>query len=99
MLFRVKRYTALRWKWKMRSVIVRICLLSTCLWLSSFGSGAEAQIVAAAPQDPNVQRVRTFKVPLDFVVEGTAMDLLKKEGVEFPEGASAVFNRITSQLV
>lgn len=81
------------------------------LWVNLVGCVSLEQ--TAAPVDEGPLMTRVFKVPPDFLTvfeegkaEGSglrprvsALQGLKSFGVDFPDGASAVFNATTSQLI
>jgi general secretion pathway protein D len=64
------------------------------LTLGGSGGGADA---AAAPADPFATGGAAPSTGLGTRM--TAIEILKSQGIAFPEGASAVFNRVSSQLI
>ena len=63
-----------------------------------FATSAVAQESKSTPSGAMLTRI--YRVPPDFVAEGgTAKQMLEQAGVSFPDGANAVMNRVTSQLV
>ena len=55
-------------------------------------------------KEDDTQLTRVFKVPPDFLShasreQSTAKMFLQEQGISFPEGASAVYNTATSQLI
>ena len=73
-------------------------------------SGGDPATVKQADEQPAELLTRIYKVPPDFlssaspaqpglVARPTAKEMLTRNGVEFPEGAAAVFNPATSQLI
>lgn len=75
--------------------------------VASVGFAIAATSVAAEQPKPSAPAVddgklftRAFRVPLNFVGDGvTAREFLTAKGIVFPEGASTVFNKATSQLI
>ncbi|WP_245846555.1 Amuc_1098 family type IV pilus outer membrane protein [Prosthecobacter debontii] len=63
----------------------------------SLGGGGAAAAAPAASADPFAS---TSAAPTSsLIVQQSALDILKSQGIQFPEGASAVFNPVTSQLI
>lgn len=63
----------------------------------SLGGGGSAAAAPAASADPFAS---TSAAPTsNLIVQQSALDILKAQGIQFPEGASAVFNPVTSQLI
>lgn len=84
------------------SVSLLFALGSTVVLLSAAALVSCVGLQAADPaaQTSGAQQTRVFKVPPDFLPPGlTAMDLLTTLTIPFPDGASAVFNPATSQLI
>jgi len=69
-------------------------------FLTFSGGGGDAAAPAAAPADPFAKpgAAGTDAGP-KLMAKKTAREILAEQGVPFPEGASAVFNPVTSQLV
>lgn len=81
---------------------------ATAGWLVGYGLIASVGITAqaqetkvAATSAPGEILTRVFKVPPDFLLPNklTAKQWLEKGGVAFPDGALAVFNPVTLQLI
>lgn len=66
-------------------------------FLSLGGSGGAAAAPAAS-NDPFASNAGGAGTS-SLIVRQTALEILKSQGIAFPEGASAVFNPVTSQLV
>ncbi|MCW0220668.1 MAG: type II and III secretion system protein, partial [Prosthecobacter sp.] len=66
-------------------------------FLSLGGSGGAAAAPAAS-SDPFATNAGGAGTS-NLIVRQTALEILKSQGIGFPEGASAVFNPVTSQLV
>ncbi|HYF35334.1 MAG TPA: hypothetical protein VD994_08610, partial [Prosthecobacter sp.] len=67
-----------------------------------------AILVMPVSETTTERYTRSYRVPRDFLisagmpqsaVHGSAMDILKAQGIQFSEGDSATFNPITSQLI
>lgn len=66
----------------------------------SLGGGASAATAApAASADPFAQGGAGAAASSSLIARQSALDILKSQGIAFPEGASAVFNPVTSQLI
>lgn len=82
----------------MKTISLRASCLGCLLLLFALG------VAAAADKD---QFTRAFDVPPDFLTSRqtpakpniTAQEILTAEGIDFPRGASAVFNAATSMLI
>lgn len=73
-----------------------LILLSAAALVSCVG----VQAADPPPQASGEMHTRAFKVPPYLLPPGlTAIDLLTTLGIPFPEGATAVFNSATSQLI
>jgi general secretion pathway protein D len=66
-------------------------------FLTSAGGGGGGAAAPAAPADPFAPAAATTATPLS--ARPTAIDVLKNNGISFPEGASASFVPGTSQLI
>ncbi len=66
-------------------------------FLSLGGSGGAAAAPAASA-DPFAAGGGAAPAS-NLIQRATAIDILKSQGIQFPEGASAVFNPVTSQLI
>lgn len=60
--------------------------------------GSEAAAPAAASADPFAANAGAAAAS-GLIQRKSALDILKAQGIPFPEGASAVFNQVTSQLI
>lgn len=66
---------------------------------------AEPAPEARPPADPKAWNTRSFRVPPDFLSIGgdsprkTAKQILEDQGVQFPEGASAIYSVATTQMI
>lgn len=67
-------------------------------FLSLGGSGGGAAAAPAASADPFAAGGGAAPAS-NLIQRSTALDILKSQGIQFPEGASAVFNAVTSQLI
>lgn len=66
----------------------------------SMGSGAgAAPAAAAAPADPFAAGGAATPAASGLLARQNALEILKSQGIPFPEGATAVFNKVTSQLI
>ncbi len=67
----------------------------------SMGSGGNAPAAAAAPADPFAAGGGAGGAAggSALIARQSALDILKGQGIPFPEGATAVFNKVTSQLI
>lgn len=66
----------------------------------SMGSGAgAAPAAAAAPADPFAAGGGAAPAASGLLARQNALEILKSQGIPFPEGATAVFNKVTSQLI
>lgn len=68
-------------------------------FLSQGGGDAGGGGGAAAPADPFAAPAAGAAAGSALIKRKTALDILKESGIPFPEGASAVFNPVTSQLI
>ncbi len=64
----------------------------------SLGGGAAAASAPAATADPFASGASATPAS-SLIARQSALDILKSQGIAFPEGASAVFNPVTSQLI
>lgn len=64
----------------------------------TMGGGSPAPAAAAAPADPFAAG-GAAPAASGLTVRQSALDILKSQGIPFPEGATAVFNKVTSQLI
>lgn len=70
------------------------------MFTSSIGFATSAVAQESKSTPSGEMFTRFYRVPPDFVAEGvTARQMLEQAGVSFPDGATAVMNRATSQLV
>lgn len=65
----------------------------------SLGGGGGAAPAATASADPFGGGGSAAPAPSGLIQRQTALDILKAQGIVFAEGASAVFNPVTSQLI
>lgn len=64
------------------------------------GGGGGDAAAAAAPADPFAAGGgATAPTVSGLIKRQSALDILKNQGIPFPEGATAVFNKVTSQLI
>lgn len=68
-------------------------------FLSQGGGDAGGGGGAAAPADPFAAPAAGAAGGSALIKRKTALDILKESGIPFPDGASAVFNPVTSQLI
>jgi len=68
-------------------------------FLSLGGSGGAGAAAPAASNDPFAQGGGATPTASGLIARQSALDILKSQGIAFPEGASAVFNPVTSQLI
>lgn len=61
--------------------------------------GSDAAAPAPASADPFAANANTGAAASGLIQRKSALDILKAQGIPFPEGASAVFNQVTSQLI
>lgn len=64
----------------------------------SYGGGGAAAAAPAASADP-FGGGGAATPSSGLITRQTALDILKAQGIQFPEGASAVFNAVSSQLI
>lgn len=67
-------------------------------FLSLGGSGGAAAAPAASA-DPFAAGGAGAAPASNLIQRATAIEILKSQGIQFPEGSSAVFNPVTSQLI
>lgn len=65
----------------------------------SMGSAGGAAAAPAAAADPFAAGGAAAPAASGLIARQSALDILKSQGIPFPEGASAVFNKVTSQLI
>jgi general secretion pathway protein D len=68
-------------------------------FLSMGGAGATAAPTAGAPADPFAAGAAPAAGASALTARPSAMQILVGQGIPFPDGASAVFNQVTSQLI
>lgn len=68
-------------------------------FLSFGGGGSAAGAAPSASNDPFGGGGAGAAPSSALLGRKTALDILKDQGIQFPEGASAVFNQVTSQLI
>ena len=61
--------------------------------------GSDAAAPAPASADPFAANAGGGAAASGLIQRKSALDILKAQGIPFPEGASAVFNQVTSQLI
>ncbi len=61
--------------------------------------GSDAAAPAPASADPFAANAGGAAAASGLIQRKSALDILKAQGIPFPEGASAVFNQVTSQLI
>jgi general secretion pathway protein D len=61
--------------------------------------GSDAAAAPAASADPFAANAGGGAAASGLIQRKSALDILKAQGIPFPEGASAVFNQVTSQLI
>ncbi|MES2594156.1 MAG: Amuc_1098 family type IV pilus outer membrane protein [Verrucomicrobiota bacterium] len=66
----------------------------------TMGGGGDAAPAAAAAPDPFAAGGGAAAPGVSgLITRQSALDILKGQGIPFPEGATAVFNKVTSQLI
>ncbi|MCX6856374.1 MAG: type II and III secretion system protein, partial [Verrucomicrobia bacterium] len=65
----------------------------------SMSGGSAAPAAAAGAADPFAAGGAAAPAASGLIARQSALDILKSQGIPFPEGASAVFNKVTSQLI
>jgi general secretion pathway protein D len=63
------------------------------------GGGGAAPAAAAAPADPFAAGGGAAAPASGLLTRQNALGILSSQGIPFPEGATAVFNKVTSQLI
>lgn len=63
------------------------------------GGGGGAPAATAAPADPFAAGGGAAAPASGLLARQNALEILKSQGILFPEGATAVFNKVTSQLI
>ncbi|GEP45545.1 M56 family metallopeptidase [Brevifollis gellanilyticus] len=80
-----------------------ICVLALPMLVASLGiTTAAAQEPAATNEKPDNGELitRVFRVPPEIATKArVAKEWLKEQGIAFPEGATAVSNRVTAQII
>ncbi|MCB1226066.1 MAG: tetratricopeptide repeat protein [Verrucomicrobiales bacterium] len=61
--------------------------------------GGSAEAAPAASNDPFAQPSGGGAGASQLIQRKSALEILRDQGIAFPEGASAVFNKVTSQLI
>ena len=63
------------------------------------GSGGGGDAAPAAAPDPFAANNAAAAPASGLIKRKNALEILKEQGIQFPEGATAVFNKVTSQLI
>ena len=63
------------------------------------GAGGDAGAAPAAAPDPFAAGNAAAAPASGLIKRQNALEILKAQGIQFPDGATAVFNKVTSQLI